>query len=392
MRRLALAIVLAIVPWTVAPALDGAVAARLAPLPASGSAVAGTVSNGAEPWVTVLADGVVLVGDTAGLHRSADGGATWTTAPDFSFPGLFTDGWPIAVDAAGTVYTARTQGQVVAVGASHDEGRSWSTTDKVVDAAPVADRPWVAARNAGEVVVLDYGSPVGEVFSYSSDGGATFLSRTLNNEGGANAGNAQMDASGHIWFSNGYDFERWDPQCQGKPALLWVGGHGKQVFTQLAVAGGDEYAAMPRADNGDMRIVAAQGLDPASVKELAVSSPTLRSNTYGAIAASPDGSTIAVAWYGSATAGDPSGSFAGSWDTYVARVTGFWTATPTIQVTKVTATPNHSGGFCMSGLSCTSGRALLDYIGVALGPDGSAHVAYGDDSSGSAVVRYARIA
>lgn len=99
---------------------------------------------------------------------------------------------------------------------------------------------------------------------------------------------------------------------------------------------------------------------------------------------------------GSTTAGNPAGAFTGSWDVYVARVTGFWTSSPSVTVTKVTTEPNHVGGFCMSGIACSTGggdRDLLDYMGVTYDASGALHVAYGHDgSTTNAVVRYAKVA
>jgi hypothetical protein len=128
-------------------------------------------------------------------------------------------------------------------------------------------------------------------------------------------------------------------------------------------------------------------------KAITVSNATIRSSTYATVASRGNGE-VAVAWYGSTTAGDPSSTFSGSWDVYVARVTGFWTATPSVTLEKVTSVSNHVGGFCMNGITCLPGtdRDLLDYFGIAYDAAGNLHVAYGHDgATSSPSVRYAKL-
>ena len=393
MRRLALALTttLCLVPLA-APGEAGGV--FLAPLVADLAAPAGSVSGGAEPSI-LLAGSTVLVGDTSGVHRSADGGATWAHSSHPFLPGLFTDGRALAMDDAGRLYVGDTQGEVVGVAVSDNLGASWAYTTSVVGASSVADRPWLAARGDGNVALVFFSAPVGsEQCAYSTDAGRTWLTRTVTNSGPANAGNVVLDAQNRLWYSEGTRVLRWSQPCQGSLQLAILPPSGAQIFTQMAVTdAGDALLAQPSADNGVMELRAMHGLNTLSMKRIAVSPPGLRSNTFGAIAAKPDGSEVTVAWYGSATPGNPSGAFSGSWDVYVARVTDVWSATPSVTVTKVTSVPNHVGGFCMAGISCTTGdRDLLDYFGVAYGPDGAVHVAYGHDGSGSSSsVRYAKV-
>jgi len=364
----------------------------LAPALRAGNAPASAVSGGAEPMILIAPDGAsVLIGDSSGLHVSMDHGATWAHRDVPELPGAFTDGRPLALDAAGTLYAADTQGEVIAVSASHDLGKTWTNTNYVVGAAAIADRPWLAAGAAGQVVLVYYATGLGERCVYSNDGGATWITQTLNNGGPSNAGNVILDAQGRVWYAEGGVYlVRWNAPCQGNVQYAYVGGGGAQIFTQVAVnAAGDSFVARPPNGNAQMQLVGMHGMDASTRKTVTVSPPSLHSNSFGSIASRADGSEVAVAWFGSTSAGDPSGAFTGSWDVYVARVTGYWTAAPTITVTKVTTTSNHFGGFCMGGVSCTSGRALLDYMGVTYDPAGNVHVAYGQDTSGSVTVEYA---
>lgn len=356
----------------------------------AGEPPAGTVSAGAEPTMLVARSGALLVGDTSGLRRSVDGGLTWTRSANPFLPGLFNDGWSLAQDDAGTLYASTTQGQVIGVAASRDDGRTWSTVTPVAGAGGIADRPWLAAGGDGRVALVWYQAGAGEWCAYSTDGGLTFLARSTSNIGFSNAGNLVMDPDGSLWYATDYAVLTWDAGCANPQRAAQLPPSGPQIFIQLArTPGGDSFVAQPSADGTAMELRAFHGLDRASLKRLVVSPPTLRANSFGAVAALGD-DEVAVAWYGSASPGNPSSSsYQGEWRVYVARVTGYWTATPTVEVTQVTSTPNHRGWFCMGGLSCTGGRALLDYFGIDHDAAGNLHVAYGHDAGTSAQVRHA---
>lgn len=393
MRRLALALLAAfLLAPRAAPEPDAPV--HLAPFAELPPVPEGTVSFGAEPSILVLPSGRVLVGDTAGIHGSDNGGATWWHAVPLKLPGTFSDGLPLARDAAGTIYTAGTQGQVINVASSKDDGRTWQSASLVMEAwAGVADRPWVAAGAPGEVAVVYYATGAGERCAYSTDGGVTFLTRSLANNGPSNAGSLALDADGRVWYAQNDHVVRWPTPCGGTPQTISVPMAGRQIFGPMALSpDGDVFVPRPTAGNAQLELTGFHGMERTSVKKIVVSPADVRSSTFSTAAARGDGEVV-VAWYGSATAGNPALAFPGSWDVYVARVKGFWTDAPTVTVTKVTTTPNHVGGFCMGGISCTPGvadRDLLDYFGVALDEAGNAHLAYGHDGATSrAEVRYA---
>lgn len=353
------------------------------------------VSTGEEPMILV-AGGTLLVGDTAGVHRSTDGGATWTRSAHPFLPGAFTDGRALAVDDAGRLYAAHTQGQFIGVAVSANMGATWEWTSHVVAANSIADRPWLSAQGDGKVVLVWYGD-FGEQCAYSSDAGRTWTTRTLTGGGVPNAGSVHLDEAGRVWYTNGASIFRWSTPCGAIMRTVPLGASGPQILDQLAVDdAGRAYAALPSFDSSRMEVRGVRNMDASTLKTLSVSPAVLRSNTFGAIATKADGSELAVAWYGSESAGNPSASFSGEWNVYVARVTGYWTASPVVTVQKVTTEPNHVGGYCMSGIACTTGTAdrdLLDYFGVAYAPDGTLHVAYGHDgATTNAVVRHAALA
>lgn len=354
---------------------------------------ANTVSSGAEPMILAARDGTLYVGDTSGLSKSTDGGVTWQDVDTPFFGGLFTDGFALAEDEAGTLYVAVTNGQMISMGATDDGGASWRV-NHLVDASTIADRPWIAARGEGEVaIVYNDLKTTREACLHSTDGGATFLPY-LGIVATPNAGNLVFDDDGKLYYSLGNVAYRWDTPCLGEPKRLVHGAvGGAQTFTTLAVDDdGALFVAGPDTGNDRMLLVGRSGAG-GQWRSLTISAPEARSNTYATV--SEQDGEVAVAWYASDTPGNPADpAFDGSWNVQVARVTGFFTVAPSIERIVVTGEPNHVGDFCMAGISCTNGdRDLLDYFGLDHGPDGALHVAYGHDGAGgNAEVRYATVA
>lgn len=355
----------------------------------------GTVSNGAEPRIHVTRDGsTILIGDFTGLYRSTNGGTSWQRAPDPFAPGVFADGWPIAEDDTGRIYAADTQGQIVGVASSSNRGQSWDIVSRIVAVGSIVDRPWLAARGNGEVALI-VNSDRGEECYRSLDGGATWLDFSLTANPPPNPGSVSFDPQGRLWFSNGASWYMWNAPCRGAAIPRDHPDAGPQILTQTAVdSAGAVYTAVPSSNSAQMLVHARPSTG--GLKTVVVSQAAQKSNTFGAIAVDNVTGDVAVAWYGSTTAGNPSGSFSGSWQVFVARIQNYWSASPTITVTQVTTEANHVGGFCMNGIGCSTGggdRDLLDYQGVAFAPDHSIHVAYGHDgATSSAQVRYARVA
>ncbi|MFP5360891.1 MAG: hypothetical protein ACLGHM_10390, partial [Actinomycetes bacterium] len=79
---------------------------------------------------------------------------------------------------------------------------------------------------------------------------------------------------------------------------------------------------------------------------------------------------VAVSWYGSDATGEPSEAPEGTeWRLFVAeRVDGAWSV--------ATSEPVKVGPMCGKGAACPSDRELLDYAGIAYGPDGRLHATF----------------
>ncbi|MEA3198709.1 MAG: hypothetical protein QOE90_137 [Thermoplasmata archaeon] len=382
--------------------------------------------GGAEPAILVDALGrSILVGDNAGVHVSTDHGATWTKVWVPFVPGAtnnlpstpvvtvgvgntgISDGWVFAQDADGAIYASTTDGALINVGRSLDGGLTWDATPSTIatDAGPVADRPWLAAHGHGQVAVIWNVGGTDEACSFSSDGGTTFPHKTIPTSGTSGngvpiGGRAEFDPQGRLYYfgNGGGTLYRYDQApCGNLLSKLDIPAHGAQLSLQATTDDtGHVYTAVPSAGNGAMQVWGWNGTRGATLKTLTISDPSLQENTYGTI--HQQGGEIVAAWYGSSTAGDFLGpSFHGEWNVYVAQVRNFWTATPSVTVTRVSTEPNHVGGFCFGGTSCDTGqtsgdRDLLDYFQVTHDAQGNAHVAYAHDGATSSVeVRYAMV-
>lgn len=350
------------------------------------------VSGGKEP--SILADRhgkFIWIADSSRGSWSDDNGTTWHDLGAFKLPGAFVDGWALAQDDEGRLYAAALQGSQTSVARSSN-GKSWDTTSYAVALSGVTDRPWMAARGSGataEVVLFYYDYPVGEYCARSTDAGATWLDRNPL-AGPAQGGRAFFDSEGAFYYVSDdatmYKFTNGCGTSRGQ-AIRLIPDAGVNNMVQGTADGTDLYVAAATSSSKHVTLAGQKATGEKAM--LVVSPPELQSNTFVTVAVRGD--LAAVAWYGSTSSGDPSGSFSGDWNVYLALVRGFWEETPAVSVLQLTDSPNHRGTICMNGVGCTGGRELLDYFMVDLDIWGGAHVAYVDDASGNGGTYYAHV-
>lgn len=389
---LAFALVLPLAAYAAPAVVEGA---RLALAPARVGAPdplewpAGVVSGGAEPTIVADKFGKYLwIGDTSGIRRSANNGSSWTFLRPFDHASVFGDGWTIAQDDAGTLYVATTRGPNLIFSASRDGGTTWFNANPALDVAPIADRPWLAARGQGEVILLQNAWPIAETCARSVDGGATWIERDPLGVGNPIAGAIAYDNAGYVYWAEETGTIIRGRTCLGQWLKTTPFHSTIRPGYQLAVStdGTSAYVAASRAVAGSPAsfgppVVGGVNwtnlLNPAR-KQLVLDHPEVVTSVFATVSAIED--EVAVAYYGSSTPGDPQHrNYEGNWHVYVARIKNFWSATPTITIARV-VTNMHNGEICMAGTTCTStDRDLLDYFGIDHDVYGKLHVAYGYD-------------
>lgn len=351
------------------------------------------ISGGAEPQILADNQGRFLwIADTSGGYVSHDNGSSWRSLPSIRPPGLFNDGWGLAQDDAGAMYAAAINGHWVNVGRSED-GTSWAHTSHAVDAAPVSDRPWLAAHGDGEVAlfIYDFGRSFSESCAISKDAGVTWLDRSVL-RASPQGGRASADAAGNFYIaSDDGKLTRFAGSCMSTASKqMFPAGKGAQHMVHTSAQGDEVYAAAPTPGNGAVVLSGTKAWG--SPRTVTVSPAVLLSNTFAVVSVHDD--EVAVAWYGSESAGDPGAAgFSGSWNVFVAVVQDFW-GSPKIQHHRITTEANHVGDICMDGVGCDGDRDrdLLDYFAIDHDVWGGVHVAYGHDGAGSsAEVRYAHV-
>ncbi|MCA1832360.1 MAG: sialidase family protein [Actinomycetota bacterium] len=114
------------------------------------------------------------------------------------------------------------------------------------------------------------------------------------------------------------------------------------------------------------------------------------SNVFATIAAG-DAGHVALAWYTSKASSFDDGD--AKWSVAFASTSDATAPAPHFVQSRVSPAYVHEGSICQSGLACTvSGydRNLLDFMGIAITPDGMANVIYNNDTSGAVLAEFGR--
>lgn len=390
--------------------------------------------RGGEPSVWAHTDGTLYLafpGCATGekcangpIYKSTDRGASWDRVVKLENGSLAKGNPPangdndVAVDAAGAVY-ASNLGAGIQIHRSADGGPDWEYLGDLVPRGHWADRQWVAAADAGHVIVTWMGGE-GDARKVAvrttTDGGKEwtkieYLGATI-----GWLGPVQFDASGRLAFipftESTIDVGA-NSLFVGEPFKLKVartqdGGRswdvvdtGVQVQAARTGAQWSGVIMAPALDvTGDGTIVYAwseETTDPAhaaglgaAVKFIASkdgggtwSKPVLVSDRKSAImpwVTGGAGDRFAVTYFDGDTQLDT--DYTGPWDVTAAVVDGAGTVSPTI-VRTIVEKNVHQGGLCGRGGMCgltASDRSFLDFFESDLLPDGSLVVVYPKDT------------
>ncbi|HET6406224.1 MAG TPA: sialidase family protein [Candidatus Thermoplasmatota archaeon] len=315
--------------------------------------------------------------------------------------------WPVAPPVGVPVSPFARYGSYL-VERSSDGGLTWESTPiTTLDSLGGIDRQWLVAGENGWVALFyayfhganptrpaDLASGIGALSSimavYSTDHGATWSDpRPVvgpTREGFSQIAHPDL-VDGLLWMPHGYTPDGptyWTDPSEVRVALstdlgaTWTDVKVADVpggFDNLWAVQGDAepdgtlHVAWAARTGDTMTVFHSESRDRGatwSEPEVVRSAGT---NFLPWVAAKAG--EVAVSWYGSDAAGDPSEAPEDTqWRLYVAvRRDGAWSIATTPDPVKV-------GPMCAKGASCAGERELLDYAGIAYGPDGTLHTSF----------------
>lgn len=317
---------------------------------------------------------------------------------------------------------------------SADGGGTWeSATVTTLDSPGGMDRQWLVAGDDGFVALLyayfhgpnptraqgaadDLAGRSSVQAVYSRDHGATWSDPATVVEAGAadfnQIGHPRLSPDGTLWMPHAWtkiEDDYWHDPSEVRVAVSEDMGATWEVrkvadapegFDNLWAVQGDVdargamHVAWAARTGDNMTVFHATSLDKGATWTEPVALRAEGLNFLPWVAATGDGE-VAVAFYGGNATGVPDDAPEDAeWFAYVARRSGDHA---TFVVEKVQAEPVKVGPMCPRGGDCVAPmRDLLDYPGVAFGPDGALHVAYATSRQVNGVnaglVTYARTA
>lgn len=399
-RAGAAAVVLGAMAWSVIAPGAGRAAA-----PSFDIVTPGTRAVVTEPGIDVAPDGTVYLNGIQGipshslLWRSTDGGAKFTKV-NFSLPySRFPGGGDadVALSPDGRVYFLDLWAGSNSISVSKDMGATWVQGTPYTTLS-LSDRQWISLGKRGAngedtvYAVYHFIQPPGSLaLSRSDDGGATWTFHTLVPPPlGIPALPGQIVSDGD-WVAFNYVNGRamWiaiSPDAGVSWKIVQVSADGENVFgnslTAVAMDGNDLYIAW--IDGDDFSVKVARSTDrgqtwgPAQRFATVAADGQALGNIFPWVAARSG--KVAVAWYGANTLGDPNRDDSGKeWVVkYAESLDSGATWSDPVAATGVVK----RGFVCTSGISCTAGRELGDFLQVAIGNDGRSLISFVDVAKG----------
>lgn len=382
--------------------------------------------SGAEPTIGVTSQGSVFATAYEWVVRSRDGGVTWQVvhrAPggqDFD-PMIWVE--PVTDRILATHINPQKTCRTIAV--SDDDGDSWSDETMVcppassgqVDHQKLASGPHAgplaSVGQAGyeRLVTLCYNDRGSTHCAASYDGGITFpqgvpvdgipaggtvplmpgpLAELVGDCGGLN-GAQHHAADGTIYVPYGYECRESRIAVSTDGGATWTRRNPRQGELELdpAVATTSDGMAyyLYRGVDHRMHILRSDDHFATFDGPFVVSPPEVKSTVFAAMVSGTKG-RIAFAYLGTngTDAGPDKAPDTADWNVYMGLSLDADAASPTIVTVRAnpTSDPVQRGSICMT-LPCRhDDRNLLDFIGMAMGPDGRAWVSYADGCTSEA--------
>lgn len=320
----------------------------------------------------------------------AAGAATWTDVTPPQGLGLNLDPILFTDRATGVTYAGGLEGVCSVLWSTVDDGATWSPLGNAC-AAPAFDHETIFAGPAhapltGRNVYYCAHANV-DLCAMSPDGGLAFLPDVPTDAAThpclGTVGHGRVAPDGTVYLPSA--------RCQIGAGVMVSTNDGatwtttilpsslppKEGFDpSLAVTtGGWVYAAF---QDGAGRMMVSLSKDQGahfSAPKNAAAGVGLASTTYAAMVAGDD-ERAAVAFLGTTTPGDGlAAGFPGDWNLYVSFT---YDGGQTWTTAQLTQSPVQRGWICASGITCSGGRNLLDFLDATMDARGRVLVAYAD--------------
>ncbi|MHB8586527.1 MAG: sialidase family protein [Thermoplasmatota archaeon] len=360
--------------------------------------ISDTKVGGSEPNVGVLGDGAIFAQEGLNTMLSKDDGITWKDVAPKSTSVASLDPMLYADPYTHTVYVDQLYVGCSILAWSADEGSSWTTNPAACglpgdDHEKLASGPSPVPSSPLPAVYYSFSSFAQGVYvSHSYDGGATFVASPVVGVGDGR----QYDNTGPVYADRTGDV--FDPlyMCDNG-GYMGIGVSHDYGATFKFVKVSDQKGACADPDPG-------VSVDTAGVVYMSYWRPDgvyyAFSRDHGDTWSTPvkvslpgqlsfvhvdgeagDAGRLAIAYRATSdtTMGPDNADGWAAWYLYVAFIENATSAHPSIRVGMVTPPghPDQRGQICTGGVSCAGGsRNLLDFIDIAIGPDGRVYTVY----------------
>jgi hypothetical protein len=367
--------------------------------PAATFRVSDTGRPGSEDAIGVLGDGAIFAQEDVNTMVSKDDGQTWKDVAPATTGTVTLDPMLAADPTRNLVYVDQLTVACSILAWTKDEGQTWTSNPAACglphdDHEKLAIGPSPIPGSPLPAVYYSFSSfAQGAFVSHSYDGGLTWVPAPVvgvtdsvsyagdtgpiaaDDKGNVYVGFYNCDRGGSIRLGVSHDYGRTFKTVLASPQP------GQCVDSDPGISvdsAGTLYLAYWRSD-GVYYVFSTDHGETFSTP-IRVSPPTEKSFTMAAAVAG-DAGRLAIAYRATSDSskGPDMADGWSAWYMYVAFVKNGSTPKPSVEVAFVNGNgmPDQRGQICMTGIACSGGsRDLLDFIGIAVGPDGRVYVAY----------------
>lgn len=399
-RGIALLVVGIVVPLLIASSGTASIVSFSAP---------SRLGGGAEPEVTVAADGTLFVDAPLGLpgHSSLwriDPGKSpkqlTFTSPYNRLPGGGDSAVALTPAAGGkwNVYFLDLYLVSNSLSVSHDSGETW-TFGTPLTTLPPSDRQWIAAtqKNGADTLWVTYAHGTNIGLAKSTDGGITWIPGYVSSGGALPAGGRPRPI-----IADG-DFVATDYMSAGQATIVWStdGGatwrtskpgfakNATENIANMAIDGNDVWITYTDRVFKTQVVHGTFTAGRASIEWERGGFPTEvntpdSSNIFPWIAAR--NGKVSVSWYADPAHPGAPDSASGPWSLMYSEFQGHDEFDNMVFSAPAVAAANvKSGPVCTGGISCTANRELGDFQTIAIDQNGKAVIAFVRNGSVSLV-------